>query len=150
MASNKRTIMLLGEPYYNEEGAASEEIKPGHLVDGVTAIAKHATAGGACPRAFAVEREELGRGIDDTYKNRAGSAAYAIGDQVKVAVCVPGQHVLAIIASGQNISANARLESAGNGTLRILNSGVIIARALEAVNNSAGPSDAYIRVEVMP
>lgn len=145
----RRTIILKGEPIYNEDGAASEEIKPGHLVDGVTSIAKHATAGGLCPKTFATEREELGRGIDDTYQNDSGAAAYASGDYVKVAHCYPGCRVYAWIASGQNISANARLESAGNGTLRVYSSGVILARALEAVNNSAGPSDARIRVEVL-
>jgi hypothetical protein len=121
----KRTIALLGAPYVNEDGSASEAITPGMLVKGVTSIEKHATAGGAHSRTFALERDELGNDIDEDY---------AIGDTVKVGSFTPGQRVLAFIASGQNITADGKLESAGNGTLRALASGVAIARALETLN----------------
>jgi len=135
----RKVIVLLGQPIVNEEGVATAAITPGMLVDGVTSIAPHAIAGADCPRTFALEREELGQNIDD---------AYAIGDTVKVGAFAPGQRVNALIASGQNIAANQALESAGDGTLRLLASGVRLARALEAVNNSAGPANARIRVEV--
>lgn len=139
-AQARNVIVLQGLPIYNEDGVASEAITPGHLVQGVTSISKHSTAGAATPAAYACERDEMGNGI---------SVAYAINDVVKVAVLAPGDRVQAFIASGQNIAENARLESAGNGTLRVLAAGTPIARALDAVNNASGPSDARIRVEVI-
>lgn len=130
----KKSIMLLGQPVYNEDGVAGEVLHPGHLVDGVTTILKQATASVQTPRAFALERDELGQGIDgDVY----GATSYAVGDRVKVGVFHAGQHVLAYIASGQNITVNQRLESAGDGTLKAYSSGVMLARALEAVNATA-------------
>lgn len=140
--AGRRNILLKGRPNQNEEGIASAVVKPGYLVDGVTSIAAHAVAGGDCPRAFAAERDEMGAGVDDSYKfGYAPSADYAIGDAVKVLNCSRGDRVLAYIASGQNIAANDRLESAGDGTLRKLASGVIIARALETYDarNVVGP-----------
>jgi len=144
----RRTIILLGQPVYNEDGAAGEAIKPGHLVQGVTTILKHATAGGKTPTAFALERDELGRGIDDTLNVGHGSADYAIGDTVKVGVFTKGQRVLAFIASGQNITADMQLESAGNGTLRTLAAGQVLARALES-SGGAVVTLTRIRVEIM-
>lgn len=142
----KRTIVLKGEPHINEEGVAAAVLTPGYLVDGVTSIDVHSTAGGACPRALVLERDELGAGIDTTYGSQ--TPTYAIGDTVKVGVFKPGERALVYIASGQNISANARLESAGDGTLRVYNSGVILARALEAVDARA-VTRALLRVEWM-
>lgn len=118
----KKQIALLGTPYVNEDGLAGEAITPGHLVSGVGTIVKHATAAAYCARAFALERDELGNGVDTDY---------ASGDTVKVGVFTPGQRVNAFIASGQNITAGALLESAGDGTLRVRASGVAIARSLE-------------------
>lgn len=120
----KRTITLLGEPHVNEDGAAAAAITPGYLVDGIASIAVHSSAGAAVQRSFALERNELGKDIDD---------AYASGDYVKVGVFKPGERVLAWVASGQTITANDRLESAGNGTLRALASGVCLGRALETL-----------------
>ena len=142
----KRVITLLGNPHINEDGVATAAIKPGYLVDGVLSVAAHASAGAACPRTFALERSELGSGIDNTYQGFAGSSDYAIGDTVKIGSFKQGERVLAWIASGQNITINGRLESAGNGTLRAYASGVILCRALESVNATALTN---IRVEIM-
>ena len=139
-----RVVTLKGCPILNEDGAATEVIKPGHLVKGVTSIAKQTATTGVVPARYAQERDELGRGIDTTYG--VESPNYAVGDTVKVGAYHAGCEHAAWIASGQNIAADDRLESAGDGTLAILSSGVAIARALEAVNNSAGPGDALIRV----
>lgn len=138
---NKRSIILLGQPVYNEDGAASAAVTPGMLVSGITSIAPYATAAGNAARAFALDRPEMGKTIDDVY---------AIGDTVKVGVFHQGEHVLALIAAGQNIAADARLEAGATaGTLRVFAAGVVLARALEAVDNTAGPGNARIRVEVM-
>jgi hypothetical protein len=136
----------------NETGVATAVIKPGYLVDGVTSIAPHASAAAAVARQIALERDELGTGIDATYttdNSGVGSPNYAIGDVVKVGVCPPGVQFTGWISSGQNIAANDQMESAGNGTFRKLNSGVILARALEAYDarNVVGP--VTIRLEVM-
>lgn len=143
----KRVITLKGDPLINEDGVASAVIKPGYLVDGVLSVAAHASAGAACPRTFALERSELGAGIDDTRQVLGTiSSDYAIGDTVKIGSFKQGERVLAFIASGQTITINARLESAGNGTLRVYASGVIIGRALESVTATALTR---IRVEIM-
>lgn len=136
----RNSISLLGQPITTEDGAAIEAIVPGMLVEGVTSIAKFDTAGGPAARNFALEREELGSGID---------AAYASGDTVKVGSYVPGQHVYALIASGQDIAIDAWLEpGAVDGTLRVFASGTRIGRALEAVDNGSGPGNARLRTEV--
>lgn len=131
-------ISLKGVPFINEEGVADEAITPGHLVDGVTTIGKHATANGP-GRAYALEREEMGKEI---------TVAYASGDTVKVGAFSPGMRVYAFLPSGANIAADAWLGNNGDGTLKAWASGPYLARALEAVNNSAGPGEARIRVEV--
>lgn len=131
----RKVIALMGVPYINEDGVAAEAITPGHLVSGVTSISLN--DGDPCTRTFALERDELGDNIDEPY---------AVSDVVKVGSFTPGQRVYAWLASGQNVSAGAFLEPATNGLLTAYSSGVRIARALEAVNASAG--DARIRVEV--
>lgn len=140
-----RTILLKGCPELDEDGVAGEEIRPGHLVEGVTTILKFSTAGGPAARRFALERDELGKGIDNTYQSEAGSAYYSVGDAVKVHNAKPGDRVLALIDSGVNVAADGWLEPAGNGTLRALASGTPIARALEAKNVT---ETSFIRVEV--
>jgi allophanate hydrolase subunit 2 len=139
----KHVIALLGQPILNEDGAAKagEAILPGMAVniDSAGAVIKHATAAGAVAR-FALERDEMGKGID---------VAYADGDYVKVGQFAPGMRVYTLIASGQNITAGGRLESAGNGTLRALAAGVAVAMATESVNNAAGPGNARITAELL-
>lgn len=118
----KKVIALKGQPILNEDGVAGEAITPGHLVKGVDTILKHATAGGVAMKNFAMERDEMGKTIDD---------AYAINDTVKVGSFHAGMRVNALIASGQNITKDDFMESAGNGTLRKFASGTILGRALE-------------------
>jgi hypothetical protein len=143
----RRSIILMGTPHVNEEGVATAVVKPGYLVDGVTQIAAHASAAGACPRTFALEREELGAGIDNLYLGTGTiSSDYAIGDTVKVGSFKQGERVYAFVASGQTILENSRLESAGDGTLRLYSAGVIIGRALEAVTSLAL---SRLRTEIM-
>jgi hypothetical protein len=138
----KRLIVLLGDPLYNEDNKAAEAIMPGHLLafNGSGDLVKHATA--AAPKAamnIALEREEMGKGIDD---------AYAIGDTVKVGAFSPGMRFLGIIPTGQNLAKGAQVESDGAGRFRAVSTGGALARALEAVNNASG-SDARIRLEVI-
>jgi hypothetical protein len=115
--AKKRQIALLGHPIVNEEGVAGEAITPGALVKGVGTILNHATAAGNALPAFALERDEFGDDID---------TAYAVGDTVKVGVFHSGQRVNAFIESGQNITAGALMESAGDGSLKVFGSGVVV------------------------
>lgn len=122
----KRVIKLLGEPIQDEDRKAAQVITPGMLIDidSNGDIIKHATAGGFAETMFALEREEAGYDIDETY---------AVNDTVKAGRFHRGTRVLALIASGQNIQDGEYLESAGNGTLRAYASGVRLCRSLEDV-----------------
>ncbi len=137
----RKVIALLGQPIVTEDGvAAVGTIKPGHLVDGVTSIVKHSTASVNTPRNFALEQDYFGLDIDD---------AYNVADVVRVGQFKQGDHVYAFIPSGANIAESGKLESNGDGTLKAFGSGVVLARALEAVNNAAGPGEARLRVEIV-
>lgn len=147
----KRSVLLRGTPIVNEDGVAGSAIKPGYLVKGVTTIDPQSADGATViPKAFALERSELGTGIDSTYtgtNNGTGSPDYALADQVKVAVCYPGCRLTAWVASGQVIAADGLLSSAGDGTLEALDaSDYVVARALEAVTAVALTK---IRIEVV-
>ncbi|CAB4190464.1 hypothetical protein UFOVP1196_61 [uncultured Caudovirales phage] len=141
-APNK--VHLGGDVTLINDVAAGEALTPGHLIDryndsGTMKYRKH-TGTSLAGSTFANDQSMLNKGITD---------AYASGDLVEAIIAHRGASVYAFIASGQNIAQAAFLESAGNGTLKVYSSGVKIAQALESVNNSAGPSDARIRVEVM-
>jgi hypothetical protein len=146
--ANKRTIILKGTPIINEEGVASEAINPGYLVKGVSTIAKQTGSTTAVlPVAVALERDEFGAGIDDTYRG-AGTiaAAYASGDVVKVAALYPGCEFVGYIPSGQNIVEDDKLQSAGTG-LFIEGTDAPIVRAMETVG--AVTVETAVRLQVI-
>lgn len=123
--STKRSIKLRGTPEVNEYGSASGAIQPGYLVKGVypgsTAVAVQNVSNAKVPANVALERDEMGGGVDDTYRGTnsgAPAAAYASGDTVKVASFRPGDEATLWIASGQDISADEYLSSAGDGTVK--------------------------------
>lgn len=129
----KRSVVLRGTPQVSEQGTASGAIKPGYLVKGVSTIAVQTATNTSVPKAFALERSELGTGIDNTYQGEGtGSAYYASGDKVKVGVFKSGDRVTAFVASGQNVTEDDLFESAGDGTLAE-GSTKPIARALETL-----------------
>jgi hypothetical protein len=146
--TNKRVITLKGNPIINEEGKASATVKPGYLVKGVSVVAHQtATTTTKVPKAFALEREEFGTGIDNTNQGSGTiSAFYASGDQVKIGVFHTGQELVAFIASGENIAEDDLLESAGDGTLKE-GSNYPIARAKEALGVIAAVT--ACRVEIL-
>lgn len=124
---NPNVVFLGGDRTQINDLAASETITPGMLVDrfnaaGVIRWRKHNVAAAACVPAFATEHSMANKGPDDNY---------LLNDLVEVSVMQPGAAVWAFIASGQNIVAGNKLESAGDGTLRIFGSGVVLASALE-------------------
>ena len=147
--ANKRSVVVRGVPIVNEDGVASAQVKPGYLVDGVTSIAHQAVAGANTPRAFALERSELGTGIDNTFQGQGtGSAFYASGDTVKVATCAPGDEVTAFLASGYGVAVNGKVQAHGDGTLRPLEgSNTPLGVSLDAV--TGGSTVPAIRVRIM-
>jgi hypothetical protein len=133
--ATKRSVILKGCPTVSEEGVASATVKPGYLVKGVSSVA-HQTSTTKVPKAFALERDELGAGIDNTYQGSGtGTAFYASGDRVKVGVFAAGDEVTAFLASGNYVEDDL-LESAGDGTLQEGSTNPI-ARVMENLGQSA-------------
>lgn len=139
------TIWLGGPRTEIGDIAASEAITPGMLVErfnaaGVVRYRKHATADVDCVRAVATEQSMMNLGVDD---------AYAANDLMEVSEGAGGSYFWMLIASGANIAAGAKLGSAGNGKLKAVGAGIPLFAATENKDNSAGPGDARIRVEVV-
>lgn len=125
------TIFLGGERTEINDRACSEAIMPGQLVElfnsaGVIRFRKHATAGGATAPIVATEMVMLGKGISD---------ASAAGDLIECSHLHRGATAWMWIASGQDITAGEQLESAGDGTLRVLASGTPLFTAEENKEN---------------
>ena len=145
------TIVLKGEGI-RKERIATTAVNPGHLVaiTSTDGIRTHATAAGNAARAFAVENEIFGDGID---------TAYAIGDRVLYEILPPGSEVQAkLAAAAAAVTRGDFLESAGNGTLRVLTVNAatsqaqrasVVAVALETINNSGGGTEVFIKVELL-
>lgn len=145
MSENK--IVLKNEHFTaDEDGEAGGAVTPGHLVelDSNGEYVAHSTAGDAAePVRFARKAGEIGDEITD---------AYADGDWIKVANCLPTVEVYAHLASGENVAYGAKLVSNGNGELRELDTGggdtdAAIAIAREAVDATGGAE--RITVEVV-
>ena len=144
--ASKRSIVVRGCPEVNEYGSASETIKPGYLVKGVSTVAKQ-TSTTKVPRTLALERSELGQGIDNTHQGSGTSTAfYASGDVVKVGYFRPGDEALVYVPSGQNITEDDLLESAGTG-LFTEGSTNPIARAMETLG--AVTTETALRVQFL-
>ena len=137
------TIFLGGTRVQVGDLAVSEAVTPGHLVErhnnaGVIRWRKHASAGGGGPVAVATNQSMMNLGVDDDY---------AADDLAEVSILQPGATAWMLIASGQNITAGQKLESAGDGTLRAHAAGVVLATALE--NKPTVTELTRIRVEAV-
>lgn len=143
----RRVITLLGNPIVTEDGTAVESITPGHLVEGQASIKKLTGTGGQ-PVRVCLERDELGRGIDATVGSGTASETgiIASGETVKVGAFAGGMRFYGFLGSGENVAADALLESNGDGTLKAGTTNPI-ARAVEAVDASS--ADTRIRAEVV-
>lgn|SRR5512146_187176 len=138
----KNTIALKGD-YVRKERKANAAITPGHLVELMSTgnIRKHATIGGQSAKAFALENDLIGKGIDD---------AYAANDSALYGVFAPGAEVYALLLLGESCSVGDYLESAGDGTLQVASTAVPssnVAIALEAV--TGGGTAKRVKVEVL-
>lgn len=146
-----RTIVLKGRGIRDETLAAGT-ITPGHLIehDGTDHVVVHSTAAANAQKMFAVENELIGNDID---------VDYLTGDTTLYEHVVRGGMVNALLAAAATAVPNgAFLESAGDGTLRILTADAatdqgqresIVAIAREAVDNSGGGTPVRIKVEVV-
>lgn len=143
-ANTPKYIELYGYGVQNEATVTDAAVTPGMLVTrSAGGVRPHNVAGETAAPAFAQEYGMTGRGIDDDY---------AIGDQIVYKTYCAGSSVYAWAhAGGAAIAANAFLKSAGDGTLELASTDdVVVAQALEAVDNSGGANPARIRVEIIP
>lgn len=138
------TVYLGGPRVQVNEFAANETITPGMLVERYVSSSKnrwkkHATA--KIPgTAVATESSMLNKGIADTY---------VANDLMEVSILEAGASFYGLVASGHGpFTFGAKLESAGNGKLRAWTDAPQAFVALEAVDNTAGLTDARIRLEV--
>ena len=156
------TIILKGRGT-RKEAAAGGAIVPGMLVvfNSSGALIAHATAKQKTAPTFAVEMENLNPKTGATAGIAGGiDDAYASGDYCQAETLYPGCQVYALVAAAAvAIAKGALVESAGDGTVRLITDftdaeidavgGGAIARALEAVDNSAGGARARIRIELI-
>jgi hypothetical protein len=126
---------------------AQAAITPGDLVEVIAAagadlgkVKKHATAGGRAAPLFADGNWQFGTGQDD---------AYAAGDTVPLLAPGVGARVLARCATGVLITRGTALESAGNGLLRALSTGVALAEALEDELVTGEPTPGRLLVRIV-
>lgn len=150
------TVVVKGYPM-RKEAVASAGITPGHLIDlaSTNKVAVHAVAGGNTARAFAIENEVIGNGID---------VAYIANDNVLYGIFQPGDEVYALVAAAASaIVIGDEVESAGDGTVRkatafaqsgttpfaVTAAGTVIGRALQAVDNSAGGTAVRLLIEII-
>lgn len=144
-AVTPHTIVLKGDLHKrHEEAPADAALKPGHLIkknsDGE--VLKHATAGGRAAPFFAKEQALMGDTID---------TAYAAADVVPYHIAQRGDVVLARLpASATAVVIGDQLCSNGDGCLKKGNgtTDVTIAEADEAVDNSAGVVEIFIRARI--
>lgn len=143
-ATTPKTVELYGIGLQNEALVSDAVVTPGMLLTrSATGVRPHNVAGATASPAFAQEYGLTGRGIDDDY---------AIGDQCIFKTYAAGSSVYALVAAGAAaIAANGYLASAGDGTLAAAGlDQVIVAQALEAVDNSVGVTAVRIKVEIVP
>ena len=132
-----------------EELVAAATITPGMLCEETSAekVQAHSTEGGRAELMFAYEDQLQGKTVDDDY---------SADDQVFLMLPVVGSEVCALLAVGENVSIGDELISAGDGTLIAIGSAAsattvqqVIARAVEAQDNSAGSAAVLTRCRVV-
>jgi hypothetical protein len=146
-------VIFRGGDYDLVEGkvASGQTIKPGHLVQHSAAgYRTHSVAAGSAAPSFAKERDMFGGSVDESI---------GAGEQLFTIHARRGCTLYARVAAGAGaIVRGDYLESAGNGTLRKVATAAatseaaragVIARAREAVDNSAGGAEAWLLIEVL-
>lgn len=151
-STTPKTIVLSDEVWIRDERQANNvAITPGQLIEPTGAkVQLHSVESGDAARWWAVENPWAGGTV------AAVDKAYGTADNVFFVKAQRGQRLYAWLAPGQNVAANANLESAGSlGALQALTAGTalassrLLAKAVEAVNNAAGTVNARIKIEVI-
>lgn len=132
------SIILKGNGV-RQEAIGSSVIKPGNLIELNSSgnFVVHGTAGGIASRRFAVENDLCGKGVSDSYGN---------GEVVQANVFQAGDEIQAFLKAGESVVLGQLLESAGDGTLRAVTTGVALAIAREAKTAS---TDTLIKIEII-
>lgn len=144
------TIVLKGMPSF-DEGLAVAALYPGHIVElTATGYQKHSVAKGNMSATVAIENAVINGEI---------TTEYALGDNVIVGTFKSGDQFQARVAAGATaIAIGDYLTSAGDGTVQVIGAdaatseaqrSAVRLKAVEAVDNSGGASEAFINVEVL-
>jgi len=140
------TIWLKGDGVTKEANAGGT-ITPGHLVvrnSSNAYVVNTETSTGPVLPAFALEADFVGKGIDTNY---------ASGQRVQVVYPQRGAEIYALVpasASAVVIGDFLQVSTAADGTLIKRSTGAAIAKALEAVDNSANAAGPVrIRIEII-
>lgn len=141
MVATAPSVIALTAPKRHKEFLANAAFSPGHIVELMSTglVRLNTVVTKTIPRLIALEKEYDGKGITD---------AYAANDQAIIGVFGPGDEVtLRVAAAATAIVVGDRLITITGGTVGkiVTATDVNFAIALEAVDNSAGGSEAFIR-----
>lgn len=146
MATNERIFLQKPPMYAVHDGVSDEAISPGEAVEvgGANDIQKQSTGG---------ENAEVALAMVDRSQHKDRSDDWASGDTVEYAILQPGATAYVRLPTGGsevNISKGEFLEFNGDGTFVSEGTGSApnhrAVVALEAVDNSSGASEAFIKV----
>lgn len=142
-ATTPKTIELAGHGI-QREAAAIDAITPGMLIERAPGgVQTHTVAGGVAGPTFAVESGMTGGTIDTDYE---------IGENVFFKTFAQGSAVYALLinGAGQVTAEGTKLSSNGDGCLKVAAATeVVVAEALEVLDNDPGTGPARLRVEVL-
>ncbi len=138
--ANERVIVLRGTPTIDEQNlCGATGITPGMLIDIDTSVWVPHPDSAVGAVVFALERDELGDGID---------VAYVEDDRVKAAYMHLGERVNALVASGQTIVEGAQMEAAAGGLLVAGTTATqIVGVAAEAIDTTSGQGRGAVIIE---
>ena len=139
--ANPETIILKGNPLIKERDAAVV-LSPGHFVELTSAnTVRKVDEAGASSRNIAIENDLLGKTITD---------AYAASDRVMYAAFKPGEEAyvrLQARATAIVIGDELALTATGS-VVKASGTAAVVARALQAIDNSSNTNEVFIQVEV--
>lgn len=142
-------VNAIGEKYGEGLVKAAKTIKPGHLIEstadavdvyGRETMQPHSVALGKGEQVVAIEEFFTGGTIDDLYP---------AGAVVRFHRCLKGDLMWMLLKIGENILPTDYLESAGDGTLQKLTTGVALFKAAEIKDNTSGGLVVRIRARAL-
>jgi hypothetical protein len=141
MVNTTPTAVALTQPQRHKEFFANAALSPGHVMELLSTgkVQKNTAVTKNLPKLIATEKEYSGGSITD---------AYATDDTVIVGVFNSGAEVtLRLAAAATAVVVGDRLIPVTGGTVGkiVTATDPVFAMALEAVDNSAGGSEALIR-----